>query len=280
MDCIKKKIDCTENDYTRENEFNFYDFLRFCTLDERNCYNILRNFENEDLNNISFYGTNITGESLARFINYQPTKLKYINLENVKNLNLEYLKETFSKSTYIKELNLNNNSLMDQLSYLNEIINSNRSIEKLNISKTDIFNILYVDKHLYDFIEAIKNNRTIKTLKIDYSLRNKRDIINLIFEKGLKYNNSIETLDLSNNDIFDCEVISKSIKNNTNLKKIDLSNNSIMNEDLRDLLQGLKNVNRKSILNINLKNNKHITYVYKNEIPKYVLLEVNNIKVY
>ena len=87
-------------------------------------------------------------------------------------------------------------------------------------------------------------------------------------------------MDLSNNNIFDCKVISKSIKNNTNLKKIDLSNNIITNEDLSDLLRGLRNVNRKSILKINLKNNKYITYVYKNEIPKYVLLEVNNIEVY
>jgi hypothetical protein len=279
-------MDCIENDYTienddlRENEFNFYDFLRFCTVDEKNCYNILKNFENEDLNNISFYNTDITGESLAKFIKDQPKKLKYINLDNVKNLNLKHLKETFSKSTYIKELNLYNNNLVNQLSYLNIIINSNKSIETLNIGKTDLFNISDTNfEDLDNFIEAIQYNETIKTLKMKYTFKNKRRIINLIFEEGLKYNKSIETLDLSNNDIFDCEVISESIKNNINLKKIDLSNNIITNEDLRDLLQGLRNVNRKSILNINLKNNKYITYVYKNQIPKYVLLEVNNIEV-
>ena len=109
---------------------------------------------------------------------------------------------------------------MDQLSYLNVIINSNKSIEILNISKTDIFNIFNTTiEHLNNFIEAIKYNGTIKTLKMEYTLKNKQNIINLIFDEGLKYNNSIETLDLSNNNIFDCKVISKSIKNNTNLKK-------------------------------------------------------------
>ena len=50
-------MDCIENDYTRENyytienddirenEFNFYDFLRFCTVDEKNCYNIFKAFK-------------------------------------------------------------------------------------------------------------------------------------------------------------------------------------------------------------------------------------------
>ena len=42
--------------------------------------------------------TDITGESLAKFIKDQPKKLKYINLDNIKNLNLKHLKETFSES--------------------------------------------------------------------------------------------------------------------------------------------------------------------------------------
>ena len=134
MDCIendytRENYYTIENDDTRENEFNFYDFLRFCTVDEKNCYNILKNFENEDLNNISFYNTDITGESLAKFIKDQPKKLKYINLDNIKNLNLKHLKETFSESTYIEELNLYNNNLSNQLSYLNVIIKSNKSIK-------------------------------------------------------------------------------------------------------------------------------------------------------
>lgn len=297
MDCInnyKKNDDCdyieddyqrAEIDYERANECNyisdcervdyndFYDMFDIFDINEENCYDLLNSFTNEQLNNISFYGKNITGKCLGRFIENKPKILHNIDLQNVKLLKLEYLENPLGNSTNIKNLNLYNNNLEYQLPSLSKIINKNKSIEILNISKTEIFNQITFNQ-LQDFNKSITNNKTIKTLKMNFIFKNKESVVNSIFDNGFKNNKFIETLELTDNDIIDCEVISKSIKNNNNLKKIDLSNNKITDDSLENLFKELKD--RKSKLEIDLKYNNDITHIYFNEIPKYVTLKVND----
>ena len=130
MDCInnyKKNDDCdyiedhyqrADTDYERANECNyiddcervdyndFYDMFDIFDINEENCYNLLNSFTNEQLNNISFYGKNITGKCLGKFIENKPKILQNIDLQNVRLLKLEYLENPLGKSTNIKNLNL------------------------------------------------------------------------------------------------------------------------------------------------------------------------------
>merc|ERR1712146_563892 len=101
----------------------------------------------------------------------KPKILQNIDLQNVRLLKLEYLENPLGKSTNIKNLNLYNNNLEYQLSSLSKIINKNKSIEILNISKTEIFNEITFNE-LEDFNKSITNNKTLKTLKMNSTFKN------------------------------------------------------------------------------------------------------------
>ena len=216
-------------------------------LNEKNCYNLLSILRERNVNGLSFFeNENITGESLGKFIKDYDC-FEYIDLATTYNLDLEYLKESLSKSKKIKELVLSNNDLEDELSNLGYILKNNKSIEILNLFSSNIVDKYDIsDTDLNEFSESLKINNTIKNIEMatigpddDYKL-NKKFIES--FFNGIKDNKSIESIDLTDNciDDNDCIIISNSIKDNTHLKKIYLYCNDITQDGLLTILNNLK----------------------------------------
>lgn len=216
-------------------------------LNEYNCYNLLSILRERNVNSLSFFKKkNITGKNLGKFIKDYDC-FEYIDLANTINLDLEYLKESLSESTRIKELNLSANDLENELFNLGYILKNNKSIENLylNLSNiTDYYDIS--DTDLNEFSESLKINNTIKKIEMysigpgDDEKLNKKFIES--FFNGIKDNKSIESIDLNSNaiDDNDCIIISNSIKDNTKLKKINLRLNYITQYGLLIILNNLK----------------------------------------
>lgn len=216
-------------------------------LNEYNCYNLLSILRERNVNRLSFFEKeNITGESLGKFIKDYDC-FEYIDLAKTDNLKLENLKESLSESTRIKELNLSNNDLEDELFNLGYILKNNKSIENLNLYLSNIVDYYDIsDTDLNEFSESLKINNTIKNIEMgtigpedDYKLNKK--FIESIFN-GIKDNKSIESIDLMDNSIDDndCIIISNSIKDNTHLKEINLCFNDITQYGLLIILNNLK----------------------------------------
>ena len=183
---------------------------------------------------------------------------KYLNLNNniyslnlrrnlINNERLLTLCSYIKNMTNLKVLNLSGNNITD-ITPLN-IILKNNIIKKIDLSDNNINNFN---------LENLKINTSLKELLLNNNrpYYDSEIYIDKLYD-GLKGNNSIEVLDLSNNDFIDYKILFETIKNNNSIKTLKLKGNDIETDYISEYLQNNKScmkIYNESSLSMNLEN--------------------------
>ena len=155
--------------------------------------------------------------------------IEELQINNIKDLNILYNYIINNKSIKRLILNLGNKNKKEEINKVYDIIKYKNTIEFLQFIDTNITNI-------DEFINIMKNNKTIKTLDFLRSVNNEE--LNKISEI-FKYNNTIEYIDLNWNNITNIKILIENIKINNSIKILDLTDNCIT--DINYLFDYLKN---------------------------------------
>ena len=103
------------------------------------------------------------------------------------------------------------------------------------------------DEDLQNIGEALKANNTLETLNLDNN--NITDVQSI--GELLKTNNTLTRLYLNNNNITDVQSIGEGLKTNNTLTRLDLGNNNITDDSgIQSIIDGLKTNNTLSYLNL------------------------------
>ena len=193
---------------------------------------------------------------------------KYLNLNNnIYSLNLRgnlinderllTLCSCIKNMTNLKVLNLSGNYITD-ITPLNNILKNN-IITKIDLSDNNINNFN---------LENLKINTSLKELLLNDNqpYYNSKIYIDKLYD-GLKGNNSIEVLDLSNNNFMDFKILFETIKNNNSIKILKLKGNYIKTDYISEYLQNnksCKKIYNQSSLSMNIESVMIRRYNLKN----------------
>jgi len=195
--------------------------------------------------------------------NYEPSVINQINKKNnnvvVLTQKYKYIKDSMLTNPYISKL-LNNEFVK---------LTIDRYVIALGSKSRDELNKLIIDNIHKAFAEALSLNTSLKSLEITDNMPTLRypvsqfdyfsNLIYYVFE-ALKINNSLTTLTLIKNRIYDndhiyiIEEIVEALKVNKTLTKFDISNNYIGSKGAVVIAEALK-VN-KTLTNFYINNNE------------------------
>ncbi len=229
--------------------------------------------------------------------------LDIVDLENVTLLDAQVilLSNAMKDNTSVKKLNLNKSGITDEgIKVLAEMLKVNSTLMELNLSDNDIGN-----QSGKLIIEALKMNSTLTILDLsgtsvdtkirkEIRIRLERNALQMIKTKGrfqttvkfnalkltnadiesigegLKTNNTLETLELSNNNITDVQSIGEGLKTNNTLQYLSLSNNNITDDSgIQSIIDGLKTNNTLKTL-----------FLHNNQLSRNMKSQLNAIEQY
>ena len=253
---------------------------------------LISKLKNINFKEITLSGCGIEDISPLKYMNL--SKLKKLDLSNNKIINIEVLKKI--KCPQLIEINLNNNNISnfdssifkDHFPILEKLIIENKNfLQELEYSKEKFFK--HNKESLARTAEELKEKYGVE-IKEDLDLSNKlagdiilQELLNICEDKI-----KIKTLNLRNNNIQDCSLLSKIYLNE--LEELDLSYNKIENlkflsemrmpnlevikldnNSIKDILplKEIKKLNKpekgeKMLTTISLKNNNQIKYEDEN----------------
>ena len=239
--------------------------------------------------NLSKCNVKITEENcpvLSRMLRSNYT-LKVLSLSNtnMNGVSIRYLSEGISSSSAISKLDLSDNPIQDGedgLSHLCKALQTNRSLEELNLFKC---NVKITEENCPVLSRMLRSNYTLKVLSLSNTNMNGVSIRYL--SEGISSSSAISKLDLSDNPIQDgedglshlckalqtnrsleelnlskcnvkiteenCPVLSRMLRSNYTLKVLSLSNTNLNGVSIRYLSEGISSSS--AISKLDLSNN-------------------------
>lgn len=129
-------------------------------------------------------------------VNIQELNLSH-SIKNKNNIMIEnFLERLFTNNHYLKNLNLSNNDLTDNiLEKLSILLSTDQNLESLTLSKNK-----FTINGLQSLLKGLEKNNNLKILNLEENLRKESDTENLenILPAFFNQNKSIEILDISN----------------------------------------------------------------------------------
>jgi hypothetical protein len=186
----------------------------------------------------SFFSEGIN--SIFSFINI---KNKLVSLDvsqtNINEKCIKYISEYLDKNLILRILNLSYNNLNKACKYLNNLLIKETNIKVIKLISCKInenINIIFQGLSINNSIETFDISGN--NINLNYNLLN--DIL-IFFKENKKIINLI--LDNNNIDDFGINIISQGIELNHSIKKLSLKNNYITDENIISLINSAKNNN-------------------------------------
>ena len=230
---------------------------------------------------------NIVSKILVWFLGYSKSiRIISINNINIKEASLKQIFEVLTFNTTLEKLEINCKINLLDTNFLLKFLENNTTLKVLSLQ-----NIIFED--IYDLAQGLSKNKTLIYLNLSNSSIKNIDFLsttltindtlthlnleNIIIErsslfktliKALEKNKGIVKINLSNNRLIDFDIydLSETIKNNTTLKNIDLSHNNI--NTINSLLKSLQYNTTLKVINLQYNNIK----IYN----QYSKLKINN----